>query len=263
MKKLFNIKTRPAILWKISFPKSNYWLTIFIVVSLLQSCSNTKFLADDEKLYTYSWFNEKGFGKIKNKPLKAYELYSIGKVKTNRAFIGFPRTKLLVYNYMKPSGNFGPRHYIYKVMAQPPVLLKDVNPELRTKIMNQKLDEMGHFDSYVDYNIKYYGKGDKKARAKYHITFKTAYTYRNITFLPNGQNEVDSILINSFKNKKLKRGDDYWLKEIKEERERLTIDLRDSGYYYFKPDYLQFLADSTAGGKQADLKLLIKLQCLS
>ncbi len=258
MKKLFNIKTRPAFLWKISFPKSNYWLTVFIVVSLLQSCSNTKFLADDEKLYTYSWFNEKGFGKIKNKPLKAYELYTIGKVKTNRAFIGFPRTKLLVYNYMKPSGNFGPRHYIYKVMAQPPVLLKDVNPELRTKIMNQKLDEMGHFDSYVDYNIKYYGKGDKKARAKYHITFKTAYTYRNITFLPNGQNEVDSILINSFKNKKLKRGDDYWLKEIKEERERLTIDLRDSGYYYFKPDYLQFLADSTAGGKQVDLKLLIK-----
>ncbi len=260
MKKLFNIKIHFLFSVRNSFGKNN-WLTLFsvlFVIVLLQSCSNTKFLADDEKLYTYTWFNEKGFGKIKNKPLKAYELYSIGKVKTNRAFIALPRTKLLVYNYMKPSGNFGPRHYIYKVMAQPPVLLKDANPALRTEVMNQKLDEMGHFDSYVNYNVKYYGKGKKKARAKYHITFKPAYTYRNITFLPGRQNAVDSIISKSFENKKLKRGDDYWLKEIKEERERLTVDLKNSGYYYFKPDYLQFLADSTIGKKQVDLKLLIK-----
>ncbi len=231
---------------------------LLVAILLLQSCSNTKFLTNDEKLYTYTWFRQKGFGKIKNKPLKAYELYSIGRVKTNRAFVGLPRTKLLVYNYMKPSGKFGPRHYIYKVMAQPPVLLKEINPELRTKVMNQKLDEMGHFDSYVNYDTKYYGKGDKKARTKYLITFKPAYTYRNITFIPSGKNFVDTILIKSFENKKLKPGDDYWLKNLKEERERLTTDIKNRGYYYFKPEYLQFFADSTVGNKQVDLKLLIK-----
>ncbi len=149
----------------------------------LSSCSNTKFLTEDEKLYTYTWFSEKGFNKINNKPLKVYELYLVGKVKTNRPLVFLPRTNLAIYNYWKPSGKWGPRKYIHKVFGKPPVLLKNVNPELRAKVMEQRLAEMGHFDSHVDLGLKIYGKHDKKARAKYNIYFKTAYTYQQPSIL--------------------------------------------------------------------------------
>jgi hypothetical protein len=73
------------------------FIALFPFLSLLlYSCSNTKFLADDEKLYTYTWFSEKGIGKIKNKPLKAYELYLVGVVKTNRPLISEMNHHLIV-----------------------------------------------------------------------------------------------------------------------------------------------------------------------
>jgi hypothetical protein len=65
---------------------SNDAFLIFILFTLLfYSCSNTKFLAEDEKLYTYTSFSQQGIGKIKDKPYKAYELYSTGIVKNQQA----------------------------------------------------------------------------------------------------------------------------------------------------------------------------------
>ena len=237
--------------------KISQWVILLSVLYFITSCSNTKFLADDEKLYTYTWFSEKGMGKIKNKPLKAYELYSVGAVKTNRPVVGLPRLNLLIYNYAKPSGNWGPRHYIYRVFAKPPVLLNDVNPEFRAKVMKYRLAEMGHFDSDVKLNLKIYGKNDKKVHAKYKVLFKSAYTYRNINFI-NNHTKVDSIIAASTKESILKPGNDYWLKELKSERDRLSKVLKNRGYYYFNSNNLLFNADTTIGRKQVDLTFVIK-----
>jgi outer membrane protein assembly factor BamA len=232
------------------------WI-IFILFWLTQSCSNTKFLAENEKLYTYTWFSEKGFGKIKNKPLKAYELYLVGKVKTNRPMVFLPRTSLAIYNYWQPSGTWGPRHYIHRVFAKPPVLLKNVNPDFRAKVMEQRLAEMGHFDSYINTDVKIYGRHNKKVRAKYNIFFKSAYTYRDIKFY-NQHTRVDSIIAGSMDQSLMKSGDEYWLKVMDEERDRLSTLLKNQGHYFFNPDFLLYYADSTVGKKQVDLTLLLK-----
>ncbi len=224
---------------------------------LFPSCSNTKFLAEDEKLYTYTWFSEKGFEKINNKPLKAYELYLVGIVKTNRPVVFLPRTSLSIYNYWKPSGNWGPRHYIYRVFGKPPVLLNNVNPEFRVKVMKQRLADMGHFDSDITYDLKIYGKNNKKARVKYKVFFKSAYTYRNLNFI-NNNTSVDSLVADAFTSTKIKLGNDYWLKELKDEQIRLAKVLKNKGYYFFNPDDMLFFADTAVGSKQVDLTLVIK-----
>ncbi|RLC24362.1 MAG: hypothetical protein DRH21_05575, partial [Deltaproteobacteria bacterium] len=126
-----------------------------ITLLFLSSCSNTKYLKKDETLYTRTWFNEKGIEKIKNKPLKAYELYLVGVVKTNRPILLLPRTSLYIYNHWNPSGNWGPRHYIHRVFGKPPVLLEHVNPDFRLKVMKQRIAEMGHFDSEIKLKLKY------------------------------------------------------------------------------------------------------------
>lgn len=224
---------------------------------LISSCSNTKFLAEDEKLYTYTWFSEKGFGKIKNKPLKAYELYTVGSAKTNRPFFFLPRTSLTIYNYMQPSGNWGFRHYVHRVFGSPPVLLKDVDPEFRLKVMKQRLSDMGHFDSDISLDLKTYGRHNKKVRAKYNIYFKPAYTFRNLMFI-NQQSSVDSIISKSLAETLIKTGNDYWIKDLETERERLAKILKNQGYYYFNSNHLLFYADTTAGDKQVDMTLILK-----
>lgn len=243
-------------LWRkhISIEKIVGFLFLILVFS---SCSNTKFLAEDEKLYTYTWFSEKGFGKINNKPLKAYEMYLVGNVKTNRPMVFLPRTSLTINNYMKPTGTWGPRHYIHRVFGKPPVLLRDVNPEFRVKVMKQRLADMGHFDSDVKLDLKIYGRNDKKARAKYNILFKTAYTYRNFSFYQKGS-LADSIIAANLENSLIKPGDDYWLKVMREERNRLTRVLNDHGHFFFNPDFILFHADTTAGEREVDLTMIIK-----
>ena len=230
---------------------------VLVLILILQSCSNTKFLAEDEKLYTYSWFSEKGVGKINNIPLKAYELYLVGIVKTNRPAIFLPRMNLAIYNYWKPSGTWGPRHYIYKIASKPPVLLEDVNPEFRAKVMQQRLADMGHFDTHIDLDLKIYGKNDKKARAKYNVIFKPAYTYRNLEFYSK-KTPVDSIISSMMPGSLIVSGNDYWVKEMEDERNRLSLNLKNKGYYYFNSDFLFFHADTAVGNKQVDLTMVIK-----
>lgn len=224
---------------------------------LLQSCSNTKFLKEDEKLYTYTWFSENGFGKINNKPLKAYELYLVGHAKTNRPIFFLPRTSLTIHNYCVPSGKWGPRHYIYKIFQKPPVLLEQVNPEFRLKVMKQRLAEMGHFDSDITLDVKVYGKDQKKARAKYNIFFETAYRYRKLDFYNQGT-RPDSIIAASMPQSLIKPGIDYWVKDLEDERGRLSQILKNHGHYYFNSDFLLFHADTAVGEKQVDLTLVIK-----
>ncbi len=230
---------------------------IALAIFLLSSCSNVKYLEKDETLYTRTWFSVKGITRIKNKPLKVYELYLVGGVKTNRPFLFLPRMNLYIYNHWKPSGNWGPRHYFHRVFGKPPVLLEDVNPDFRLKVMEQRIAEMGHFDSKIELSLKYFGKNNKKVRAKYHVFFKPAYTYRNFEFIKK-DTRVDSIINSSMAKTLIKSGNDYWLKEMKEERERLNLILQNQGYYFFNPNYLLFNADTTIGNKQVDLTMVIK-----
>ena len=252
-------KYQICLLYASRFKRKYSAVLIFVILLsvFFQSCSNTKFLAEDEKLFTYTWFSEKGLGKIKNKPLKVYELYLVGVVKTNRPLIFLPRTSLAIYNYWKPSGNWGPRNYIHRVFGKPPVLLQNVNPEFRTKVMKQRLADMGHFDSDIKLDLKIYGKDDKKARAKYKVFFKPAYTYRNLNFI-NKPTTVDSIVAGSMQESIIIPGNDYWLKELKDERTRLSTILKNQGYYFFNPDYLLFNADTSIGQKQVDLSMVVK-----
>jgi len=243
-----------------SFPvlKAGISVVAFAITLLfLSSCSNTKYLEKDETLYTRTWFNVKGFEKIKNKPLKAYELYLVGDVKTNRPIFLLPRTNLYIYNHWKPSGNWGLRHYIHRVFGKPPVLLKNVNPDFRLKVMKQRIAEMGHFDSEINLKLKHFGKNDKKVRAKFYVLFKPAYTYRNFDFIKK-ETKVDSIISASMAKNKIISGNDYWLKELKDERQRLNTIIKNQGYYFFNPSFLLFNADTAVGQKQVDLTMVVK-----
>jgi len=73
-----------------------------LFVLLSTSCSNTKFLKDDEKLYTRTWFKWKGKKKIERMPYKAYDVVYTGYVRTNWNYFTFSRSGLAFYNYMKP-----------------------------------------------------------------------------------------------------------------------------------------------------------------
>ena len=229
---------------------------LYFVFSL-SSCSNTKFLKQDEKLYIRTWFKWKGEKKVERLPYKAYDVFSTGFVRSNWNYFTFSRSGLTFYNYLQPSKTWGLKHYFWAVLSKPPVLLSDVNTDMRLIKMQQVLFNQGHFDSKISLKLKYKGKDKKKVVATYTVNMKPSYHYRNFNYFASNT-EMDKLILRDLPNSLIKSGDEYWLMKIKNERQRITDMLRNKGYFFFKPDYLIFDIDTTIGNRQIDAALRIK-----
>ena len=221
-------------------------LALLYTAFTISSCSNTKFLKQDEKLYIRTWFKWKGEKKIERLPFKTYDVVYTGLVRSNWNFVTFSRSGLTFYNYLHPSRDWGMRHYFWELLSKPPVLLSDANPDARLLKMQQVLFDQGHFDSKIYLKLKYKGKNEKKVVATYTIDMKSSYHYRNYNYFSN-TTELDNIITNSMENSLIKTGDEYWLLKIKDERQRIADELRNNGYFFFKPEHFIFDIDTTIG----------------
>jgi hypothetical protein len=232
----------------------------FLIIILLigvSSCSNTKFLTKDQKLYTRTWFKWTGEKKIEKLPFKAYDLINTGYVRTNWNYFTFSRPGLTAYNYLKPKREWGVRRYFWLLLSKPPVLLSDVNPEFRLQKMQKGLFDRGHFDSTIKLELIYKGKNKKKVHARYTINMKDSYRYSKYNYYGDS-NILDKYIVNSLKDSYIKVGDEYWLKNLKDERQRITDVLRNKGYFFFKPELLVFKTDTTVGNKKINMALKLK-----
>ncbi|RLD44455.1 MAG: hypothetical protein DRI86_07525 [Bacteroidetes bacterium] len=234
-------------------------LSLFFLISasILSSCSNTKKLPDGEKLYIRTWYKWNGKKKVEKLPFKVYDIVYTGTVRSNWSFFTFSRSGLTIYNYMQPKRNWGVQHYVWSVFSKPPVLLSKVHPENRLLKIQQGLFNSGHFDSNVELNLKYSGKDNKKVKAIYTVTFKDSYHFRKYNYFSN-QYPIDRLITTSLDDSFIKPGEEYWLNNVKNERQRITDYLRNEGYFFFKPEYLIFDMDTTIGNKEIDVALRIK-----
>jgi len=246
---MISMHSKRAFFWGISV------LTLFLLLST--SCSNTKFLKGDEKLYTRTWFKWKGKKNVERMPYKAYDVVYTGYVRTNWNYVTFSRSGLAFYNYMKPSRTWGLRHYIWSVMSKPPVLLSQVKPESRLLKIQQSLFDQGHFDSQVSLELRYKGKDKKRVQAIYTLDMKDSYHYRSYHYLSRGA-AFDKLIVSDLPNSNIKVGDEYWLLNIKNERQRVADMLRNEGYFFFKPDFFIFDMDTTVGQKKIDADMRVK-----
>ena len=69
---------------------------------------------------------------------------------------------------------------------------------------------------------------------------------------------MDSIVRPSMRFSELKSGDRYDVNLLNQERQRISDRLRNRGYYFFQPDYIEFLVDTTSENKIADVRITLK-----
>ena len=65
---------------------------------------------------------------------------------------------------------------------------------------------------------------------------------------------IDSINSSSI----LQKGDRYCLDSLSFERNRITTALRNNGYFYFRPEYIEYLADTTLSPGKVALRMTLK-----
>lgn len=226
------------------------------------SCSVTKRIPDDEILYT-------GVKKVEIAPSDSTKIPPDVADAVKDAVDVAPNNyiKMLgwhyplpyglwVYNYWKePKSSF--LRWFYDKLVEEPVLVSDVRPEVRTHMIEQILDNNGYFRGTATYNLVQ-GKDPKKAKIFYDVIPGPEYPIRNVQLLPDTTHLT--AMIDS-----LARLDPYLMAErpryctdsLSVARTRITNSVRNRGYYFFRPDFIEYLADSVAYPGEIELRMTL------
>jgi len=228
---------------------SLYFLIPLTIFSL--SCSNTKHLPEGESLYLGSSVSLKDSeGDKTYRKVVRRDLASAVKPKPNSKFLGI-RLKLSIYNLAGDTNRKGPIRKALRNFGEPPVLASNLDLQKNEQLFVNILENRGFFYPRVTSRSE---TNKKKTKAYFDVWTGPQYRIRDVVFPIDSS--MLSLDINKIKEESLlKQGLPYNLDLIKGERDRITRNLTEKGYYYFKSDYLIARVDSTVGERQVDIYL--------
>ncbi len=164
---------------------------------------------------------------------------------------------LWVYNNWNDSAK-GIKGWLYRKLVAQPRLISDARPEMRVKLMEQILDNNGYFGSTASYDIVYDKRNSKKASIEYTVNVGKPYPIDSIIYFNDRSAPIygfiDSV---ARKSPYLKKGEIFCVDSLSAERIRIANAMRNRGYYYFRPEYVEFLADSLITPGAVALKMTL------
>ena len=235
---------------------------LLLLVGLMSACSTTKHLPEGEILYT-------GIKKIQlhnqdKSPAGVKTLEEVNaaiSVAPNNSFFGSATTRtplpvgLWIYNGFKKYNNgFG--NWIFRKLAADPVLISTVNPSTRAKIGTNLLHDYGFFNGNVTYEIEE-TQDPKKQKISYNIDMGKPYLYDSI-YYEGFDKKADSLIHARFNERIIRPGDHFDVTLLNTERERLVTLFRNHGYYFYRNDFITFLADTIQRPGFVNLKIIPK-----
>ena len=234
-----------------------------LILPILAACSTTSKLPDGGVLYTgieNISYTDKDSIKIDDEILDKIDdalAYA-----PNNAFLGSSSTRvpfplgLWVYN-----ANVGKKRGFNKWMmnwlAETPVLVSTVKPETRTRIVQNILRDNGYFSGTAGYEILPDKRSPFKAKIRYDITLNRPYIIDSIEYR-RMQHRGDTLLQLNEAERLIRKGDIFSTERLDAERRRIAMIMRDNGYFYFRPEYIIYQADSTITPNNVSLKVGLK-----
>ena len=230
---------------------------------LLAACSTTKNLPEGEILYTgikqieVAQPDESKEGEEALAEINAALAYP-----PNNALLGSSSIRLpfpfglWMYNaFVNKKGKIG--KWIFKKLAAKPVFISTVNPEVRTQIAYNLLREYGYFSGSATFDTVPDPKDPKKAKLNYRIMMNNAYTYDSIAYI-RLRHRIDTLVQRDTSNQLIRKGDNFNVTQLEAERQRLASLLRNNGYYYFRPDFITYQADTLRNPGKVSLRVSTK-----
>ena len=143
--------------------------------------------------------------------------------------------------------------WITKTFGKAPVLMRQVNPELRASVAQSVLHNHGYLNGKVSYKIVQQ-KNPKKAKIGYTVDFGPLYTIDSLEYVGFPE-EADSLIRKTKDEALIKKGSPLDASVMDAERNRLSNIFRNSGYYFYQPGFASYLADTIAVPGKAQLRL--------
>lgn len=159
---------------------------LLAVACMLPSCSTTRRIPEGEQRYTgHSISLDEHDGSdvpdgVKEALDNAVDAKPVNTVWWKRYPLPIG---LWVYNNW-PNPPKGIKHWIYEKLSEEPVLVSDVRPELRARMIDDILDNNGYFRGRADYRIDT-ARNVRKASVRYSVSTGPAYLLDSIELLPD------------------------------------------------------------------------------
>lgn len=238
------------------------FFAVLILTLLISSCAGLRHLPEGESLYIGNRLKirkadsldkfkiEQSMKKLSSAYLTVWDVPNGGVMGT--PFFRLPSTRLWLYNVFRTEKEKGFKYWMRNNFGEEPVLVSDIQPELKCRKLEEVYENHGHFGTYAYYKTKTKRKG-KKTKIKYYVVLTPSYHYRHV--LPDDStNEISQAMsLYLSEDPILEDGDEFDIEKLKKQRSGIWSFLQDQGYYYVTPDQIIFDADSTIGDRQMDL----------
>ena len=232
---------------------------IIVGAMLMVSCSTVSHLPEDELLYT----GTKHIHVEDDRPSPLHDV-AVGEAKVafvsppNNAFLGSSRYRtplpigLWAYNaFVDDSVGLG--RWLFRSFATSPIVISTVNPDLRAEVASSTLRNYGYFDNRVTYRIDTL-RGGRKASLDYTLRLGVPWYYGGIAY-HHFTDRMDSLINATWGSRMVREGGQFSYRGLVGERNRLFVLFREHGYYYFRTDMLQVLADTAQQHRKVQLRI--------
>lgn len=225
-------------------------------VLLLGSCNVTKHLdaSKGERLLVRNTLHvqsEKKLG-ISAQTALSYELTPLYRQKPNTRSLFFFRTRLWLY-YKYKDRNSGFAHWIMDKQSEPPAIFDEVLAQRTANNFKNQMRQRGYFRAECGY--QQFPVGTKKVRVEYNLSLGPLYTVDQVDF-SSRDTAVLKIVRYLEAGSNIKPGVPLDGRLFEAEKLRITSGLKNRGYAYFVPQFVEFTGDSTGTKAKVHVEVL-------
>jgi outer membrane protein assembly factor BamA len=230
-------------------------LVLFIfLTAFLHSCRVTRHVPDNEYLLNKVHV-ELADKKEDNKKIDLDKLSVYIQQNPNRRVLYFIRFHLGIYNLFKPKNKEkGMFNKIATVIGEKPVVYDRFLAGKTMQQFEKYLHNRGFYNAEIADSI---ARNGQKLDLYYIIKPNEPYLIDSIGY-EFEDNSIARIILSDTSSGFIKKNDVFDVEVFQKERNRITRQMKEAGYYFFRRDFISFEADSTLLGNR--VKVICKVE---
>ena len=220
-----------------------------LAVLILTSCSETKYVAEDD--YLLDKVKVKTDLPVRGLTPADMRLY----VRQTGNSRWFSAIKIPLYTYSL-SGRDTTRwmNRLLRSIGEAPMLYDSAQTQQSVKSLQVQIQNMGYLRAHVQAENKTKGR---KLQTTYYVHPGPIYSIRHVSYDIQDTAIARLLRLDDEKNWGLHRGMAFSVENLDNERKRITQQLTNQGYYRFNKDFITYRADSVPGTTGIDLTLVL------
>ena len=230
-----------------------YILPIALLCILLQSCSVTRRIPDGEYFLQKVKIEEDN-ETPKQERITSDQMEKYVRQSPTKRFLG---TNLYVwlYNLANPEKDNGWNRFKRRI-GKAPVLYDDAMVQTSAGNLKIYVDSRGYYSSEVTYDVDTVRR-PKRAYVTYHITQGEPYRISSLDY-DFRDRPLGEVIAQDTSSSLIRVGEILDIPTLDKERERIATYLKERGYYNFSVNNIEYMVDTLAGRRMADVTMVVK-----